>query len=75
MSTVKGPYVPSKVVFEQLERDRISGELREYIAKFNPTRYQISLSHSGFLEMIDSQDNISIGTFSSGKFRPLKKGY
>ena len=75
MKTVKGPYISSKAVFEQLERDRLSGELRRYIARLNPVRYQQSLSHPGFLEMTDADNNVFIGTFSSGKFRPLKKGY
>lgn len=71
MKTIKGQHISSKAVFEQLERDRINGELQQYIKKLNPIRYQTSLSHPDFLEMIDSDDNVFIGTFQSGKFVPL----
>jgi len=69
MKPIKDQYISSKVVFEQLELDRMSGKLRQDIAKLSPIRYQQSLSHPGFLEMIDSNNNFSIGTFSSGKFK------
>ena len=73
MKTVKGPYISSKAVFEQLERDRMSGKLQQYIKKVSPVRYQQSLSHPGFLEMIDSNDDVFVGTFCSGKFKIFKK--
>ncbi len=75
MKPIKGQCISSKVVFEQLERDRVSGKLRQDIEKLSPIRYQQSLSHPDFLEMIDSNGNVSIGTFSSGKFKAFKKGY
>lgn len=75
MKTTKGQYISSKVIFEQLERDRMNEKLRQDIAKLNPIRYQQSLSHPGFLEMTDSNNNVSIGTFHSGKFETFKKGY
>ena len=74
MKPIKGQYISSKVVFEQLERDCMSGKLQQDIKKLSPIRYQQSLSHPGCLEMIDSSNHTVIGTFRSGKFESLKKG-
>ena len=57
-------------VFEALEDDRRAGSLYQ-ITSNNTVRYQVSESHLGYLEQINSDGEITTGKFDNGEFSPL----
>lgn len=59
-------------VFSDLESQRASGALAHVIAAKHPVRYQASTTHPGFLDRIDTDGEITVGTFSNGEFVALE---
>ncbi len=57
-------------VFESLEDDRRAGSLYQ-ITSNNTVRYQVSESHQGYLEQVNSDGEITTGKFDNGEFFPL----
>jgi hypothetical protein len=55
------PVDPDKV-FEALENDRKAGALQNTVTN-SVVKYQASLEHSGYLEQIDPDENITTGRF------------
>lgn len=67
---IAGPIDPDHV-FAALERDRKSGALEQSVSE-SRVRYQVSDSHPGQLEQIDSDGKITTGQFNQGVFTPVK---
>ncbi len=63
------PIAPNEV-FEALEKDREAGTLNSAVTS-SAVRYQASLEHSGYLEQIDPNGNITTGQFEHGQFITL----
>ncbi len=59
--------IDSDDVFEELENDRKAGTLHSTVTS-SAVRYQASLEHSGYLEQIDPNGNITTGQFEHGQF-------
>jgi hypothetical protein len=57
-------------VFQSLEDKREEGLLAESIG-LSKISYQASLTHSGYLEQIDKNGEITIGQFENGEFKAL----
>jgi len=57
-------------VFNQLERQRESGELSHKVTSTS-LKYQASKEYPGLLEQVDSEGNHTIGNFNNGKFVAL----
>ena len=67
---IAGPIDPGQV-FAALERDRKSGALAQSVSE-STVRYQVSDSHPGQLEQIDSDGKITTGQFNQGVFTPVE---
>jgi len=70
---VMAPTINPDIVFQTLETDRHSGKLSKSISGAS-IRYQVSSTHPGQLEQIDSDGHITIGQFNNGIFVP-KSGF
>jgi len=57
-------------VFNQLERQRISGELSHKVTSTS-FKYQASKERPGLLEQVDDEGNHTLGNFNNGKFVAL----
>ncbi|MEE9355720.1 MAG: hypothetical protein V3U75_09050 [Methylococcaceae bacterium] len=71
VENIEAPRIDPDAVFSALEDDRRSGTLSEAVTR-SSVRYQISRSHPGQLEMIDSNGNVTVGQFYAGQFTPLE---
>ena len=58
------------MVFNNLEQQRESGALAEMIKHGQP-RYQASVQHPGYLECIDTNGHVVLGSFKDGAFTPV----
>lgn len=58
-------------VFNNLQAKRESGELANSVTT-TKVRYQASEDYPGFLEKIDKNGKIKVGTFKNGVFKPIK---
>lgn len=59
-------------VFYKLDAARSDQSLSDKVSD-SPVRYQVSQTHPGCLERIDSEGKVSVGQFSGGQFRPMDK--
>jgi len=66
VESVQAKPVDPKAVFRNLEVKRKNGTLAEQVTN-SPIKYQVSLSHPGFLEKIEN-GKITIGQFKNGEF-------
>lgn len=67
-----GQPVDPEAVISAVERDQLSGELCKKI-EAGGVRYQVSVSHPGYLEQIDRAGHCCVGSFSDGIFTPLNE--
>ena len=64
------PAVGPEEVFRAAQEARESGALSRAIAEASPVRYQGSQAHPGYLERIDRDGKVTVGTFANGAFHP-----
>jgi len=57
-------------VFKSLETDRVSGKLSSTLTT-SSVSYQASITCPGYLERIDTDNNITVGQFENGRFIEL----
>ncbi|WP_428354699.1 TA system antitoxin ParD family protein [Methyloprofundus sp.] len=62
--------IDPEFVFQALESERQSGELRKKVTN-NAIKYQASTKHPGTLEKIDPDGKITMGQFKNGQFIEL----
>ena len=67
---IKEKPISPKDVFEQLEKDRADGTLKQNSLK-NNVQYQASKHYLGYLEQIDTNGSIQIGLFNNGTFTAI----
>ena len=58
-------------IFRAMEDERDAGTLGESMS-CNKVKYQVSISHPGYLERVDAEGIAKIGRFIDGKFSSLR---
>jgi len=64
---VYSPNINPNDVFDALERERTDNTLSKQVTE-SSIRYQASTNHPGYLEQIEANGNITVGTFENGQF-------
>lgn len=67
VESIQSEPIDPKTVFESLEAERAQGTLSRTVTS-NPTKYQVSSNHPGYLEQINSDGTIKTGKFQQGEF-------